>query len=300
MGDRIRTRLFLKRSIIGTLFVLVLHAVMGRAEDKPLWEIGFGAAGLSIPDYRGSDERSAYLLPLPYVIYRGDALRVDREGVHGKLFRSDRIRLEISAAAGPPAKSDSNTARAGMPDIDPTIEIGPSLAIRLWRGVDNGRKLSLKFPLRAVVATDLSHFRHIGWVFSPHMDYEIANIGPGGGWDLGLAAGPLYATEKYHDYFYEVAPEFAAPSRPVFDARRGYSGSRATLTFSKRFSKFWVGAFARYDTLAGAVFDDSPLVKKNSSFMVGAGIAWIIARSKTMVQYSDNNNSPREALPVPE
>jgi len=279
--------------MVGVMLVLAVFPMTGWPEEKPLWEVGFGAAGLSIPDYRGSDERSGYLLPLPYVIYRGDALQVDREGVHGNLFRSERVKLEISVAAGPPAKSDSNTARVGMPDIDPTVEIGPSLAIRLWRNAGKDQRLSLDLPIRTVVATDLSHFKSIGWVFSPHLKYETDDLGPKGGWDLGLSLGPLYATEKYHDYYYEVSPEFAiSPARPVFDARGGYSGSRITLTLSKRFSQFWVGVFARYDMLSGVVFDDSPLVRKNTSFMTGAGIAWIFAQSKTMVRQNNHVASP--------
>jgi len=38
--------------------------------------------------------------------------------------------------------------------------------------------------------------------------------------------------------------------------------------------------FARYDRLSGAAFEDSPLVKKKSSFMAGVGIAWVLAEAK--------------------
>ena len=277
-------RLFLSVLLIG----FVGLPVAGHAKELPLWEAGFGVAGLSIPDYRGSDERRGYVLPLPYLIYRGDAIGIDREGIHGKIFKSDRVKLDVSLGIGPPAKSDENKARAGMPDIDPTVEAGPSLKIRLKRNESRDRIWSLRLPLRVVFATNLSHFRQIGWVFSPHLNFEALNIGPGRGWNLGFAMGPLYATEKYHDYFYEVAPEFATPTRPAFNARGGYSGSRITLSLSKRFPKFWVGAFARYDALSGAVFEDSPLVKRNESFMFGGGVAWIFAKSKTKVQRNLN------------
>jgi outer membrane scaffolding protein for murein synthesis (MipA/OmpV family) len=49
---------------------------------------------------------------------------------------------------------------------------------------------------------------------------------------------------------------------------------------SRRYPRFWVSAFARYDNLSGAVFADSPLVKKQESFMAGVGIAWILAESR--------------------
>jgi hypothetical protein len=37
----------------------------------------------------------------------------------------------------------------------------------------------------------------------------------------------------------------------------------------------------------GAVFDDSPLVKRDFSFTGGIGIAWIIAQSKQLVASED-------------
>jgi len=49
---------------------------------------------------------------------------------------------------------------------------------------------------------------------------------------------------------------------------------------SSRFPGFWVGAFARYDNLSGAAFEDSPLVRKKSSFMAGVGIAWVLAEAE--------------------
>lgn len=263
------------------IFILILLAFClavpgAHAGEQPRWEVGLGVAGLSLPDYRGSDEQRGYLLPLPYVKYRGESLQIDREGARGKLFSSDRVRLELSASAGPPARSDDNEARRGMPDIDPTIEMGPVLEIILSRDDARDRSWSIHLPWRAVVATDLAHYEGIGWVFAPSLNYEMRR----GGWDLGAAVGPLYASEKYHDYFYEVTPDFASATRPAYDAAGGYSGSRLTFTASRRFRSFWVGAFARYDDLSGAAFDDSPLLKKETSFMAGVGIAWILAESK--------------------
>jgi hypothetical protein len=50
------------------------------AEQLPLWEAGFGIAPITFPDYRGSNQQSSYVLPLPYLIYRGDRLRVTETG----------------------------------------------------------------------------------------------------------------------------------------------------------------------------------------------------------------------------
>lgn len=263
----------MRQILIPSLIAFCLFATTTRAADLPRWELGLGLAGITIPDYRGSDEQRGYLLPLPYIQYRGEIFQIDREGAHGKLFDSERGRLELSVAAGPPARSDDNEARRDMLDIDPTVELGPSLEIYLT----DDRVWQLHLPLRTVIATDLTHAEGIGWVFAPSLNYRTRN---NNGWGGGIAVGPLYASEKYHDYYYEVLPAFATATRPAYDVSGGYSGSRMTFTASRRFPKFWVGAFARYDQLSGAVFDDSPLVKKKSSFMAGIGIAWILAEAK--------------------
>ena len=267
----------MRQIILLSFLAVCLPASTARAQEPPRWELGLGLAGLSIPDYRGSDQRRAYLLPLPYVQYRGEFLQIDREGAHAKLFTSERVRLELSLAAGPPAQSEDNDARRGMPDLDPTVEAGASLQIFLGRDASRPQAWSIQLPWRAVVATDLSQVKGIGWVFAPSLNYD-RNLQ--GGWSLGVAAGPLYASEKYHDYYYEVLPDYATATRPVYDASGGYSGSRLTVTASRRFPRFWVGAFARYDRLGAAVFADSPLMRKNESFMAGAGIAWILTTSK--------------------
>lgn len=255
-----------------------LIAIQAHADELPRWEVGLGLAGLSIPDYRGSDQQRGYLLPLPYVQYRGDVFRIDREGAHGDVFTSDRLKLDVSLNAGPPAKSGRNGARRGMPDIDPTVEAGPSLHVFLARNETRDRSWSLRLPWRAAAATDLSHVQRIGWVFAPSLNFDVTGLA--GAWDIGVAAGPTYASEDYHDYYYEVQPAYATASRPAYDAQSGYSGNRLTLTASRRYPRFWVGAFARYDNLSSAVFADSPLVKKKQSFMAGVGVAWILAESR--------------------
>src|ERR1700687_5860871 len=120
------------RSVI--FFAVLLCAILVSrcgGEELPLWEAGVGVTGLSIPDYRGSDEHHGYLFPLPYLVYRGDILRADRKGMYGLLYHSQRVELNISFDGSVPVKSDRNTARTGMPNLDPTIQIGPSRGLCL-------------------------------------------------------------------------------------------------------------------------------------------------------------------------
>lgn len=265
------------------LMLLMAAPPAALAETQPLWELGFGFGGITAPDYRGSNEQRGYLLPVPYIVYHGKVLRADRSGIYGRLFRTERTKLDLSFDAGVPAKSSKNTARAGMPDLDPTIEMGPSLEVCVWHACTADTVLELRLPLRAVFATNFSHVNSAGWVFNPHLNLDIKNIGPQGGWNFGMALGPLYASEKNHDYYYQVDPVYVTPTRPAYDARAGYSGTRLTLALSKRYNGFWIGTFARYDDLSGVRFADSPLMRVRRSFMAGFGVSWFFARSATLV-----------------
>jgi outer membrane protein len=266
----------------GVLCALLMLSSTVRAQE-PLWEAGIGVATMTLPDYRGSDEGKTYAFPVPYVAYNGENFRIDRRGAHGDIAQKGNVWLDVSINLGPPADSAHNTARRGMPDLEPTIEVGPSLRV-LWLANDRlDRTVTLYLPLRAVVATDFSHADSIGWLFAPHLTYDHLRFGPGGGWNVSASFGPLYASEDFHDYYYEVQPQFATAARPAFNAEGGYSGARTTLTLSKRFKEYWVGAFARYDSLRGAAFEDSPLVRTNHSFMAGIAVSWIFARSAETV-----------------
>lgn len=269
--------------------VCLCLCIAGRAqaEQQPLWELGVGAAPLYSPDYRGSDESRGYFLPLPYIVYRGDILKIDRSGIYSRLFESGNVKLDLSGDAGVPVDSRTNTARLGMPDLDPVFEVGPSLEICLMRSCAGDRKFQFRLPVRAMFSTNFSSVESLGGVVNPHLNYDFKNIGPGGGWNLGFLAGPLYATERYHDYYYQVAPAYATAARPAYDARGGYSGTRLTVALSKRFRHVWFGGFVRYDDLSGAAFEDSPLVRTRHSLMAGLGVFWVLAESSERVEARD-------------
>ncbi len=257
------------------------------AAELPLWEAGAGVAVIDFPDYRGADERHVLALPFPYIVYRGEVLQSDREGLRGQFFKTDRVNLHLSVNGSIPVESSDNSARRGMPDLDPTLEIGPRLDFTLLRNGNRGIEVTLRLPVRTVIATDFSHSKNIGWVFQPQINIDFRDAWLGEGWNLGFAAGPLYGDKRYHNYFYGVAPEFATPQRPVFTAESGYAGSQVLGAISKRFRSLWVGGFVRLDTLAGASFEASPLVRQNDSFSAGFAMAWILGTSKKTVEADD-------------
>jgi outer membrane scaffolding protein for murein synthesis (MipA/OmpV family) len=255
------------------------------AEEKPLWEAGLGIGALRFPDYRGSDESQVYPVPVPYFVYRGDFFKADKDGVRGEIFDHRYAELTISLNATIPVRSEDNHARTGMPDLKPTVELGPSLDVHLWRSADERMKFALVMPLRLPLTVEATP-RSIGWVFAPRFNLDVDDI-RGSGWNVGIGIGPLYADRKFHDYFYSVSARYATADRPAYQADGGYSGTHVLASMSKRFPKYWIGAYLRYDSLANAAFSDSPLVRSNHYLAGGFGIAWMIGQSKRMVETED-------------
>jgi outer membrane scaffolding protein for murein synthesis (MipA/OmpV family) len=248
--------------------------------QRPLWELGLGVAGLRLPDYRGSDQYHAYALPLPYIVYRGQWLRADREGARALLVDTSRVKVDVSVAASVPTRSRDNAAREGMPDLAATGEIGPNVNVTLFRSADRRTKLDLRLPVRAAVTLQRSP-KFVGATFSPNLNLDLANVA--GGWNVGLLAGPLYGNRRYHEHFYGVDDAYATAARPAYRAPGGYAGWQALAATSRRFGNTWVGAFVRHDSLAGAVFRDSPLVRSQHAVSAGVGVSWVFARSSELV-----------------
>lgn len=252
------------------------------AEMRPLWEVGAGLVVLNLPNYRGSDARQTTVLPMPYLIYRGDVLRADRDGLRGLLFDSERLEVNVSLNGSLPVSSDDDPVRQGMTDLDPAVELGPSINARLWQSADRRMRLDVRAPVRTAI-TVASRPEQIGWLFSPNLLLQIRDPAGHAGWNLGLQAGPYFNDREYNAYFYGVRPAEALAGRPAYDASGGYSGAQITLTLTRRFPRWWVGGFLRYDTLAGSVIEDSPLVKQSDAVSVGLALSWVFKESTRRV-----------------
>lgn len=256
----------------------------GPATVKPLWELGLGVAGLHLPDYPGSNQGRNYLLPLPYVVYRGTFLKADRDGARAVLLDSDRLKVDLSVAASTPTRSNRDAARDGMPNLSGTFELGPNLNWTLASSRADRWKLDLRLPVRGAITLERSP-RFVGTTFSPNLNLDVGGIG--GGWNLGMLAGPVFADRRFNRYFYGVDPAYATATRPAYEAHGGYGGWRFVTATSRRIGNTWVGAFVRYDNLHGAAFQDSPLVGRGYALTYGVGVAWVLATSSEMVASRD-------------
>ena len=278
-----------KKLRMGGLAVLGLAAMASgvqAAGDQPLWELGAGLAAFSFPSYRGSDQTHNFLLPVPHFTYHGDFFKADRQGIRGSFFDSDRVDLTVSLALSPPVSSDNITARTGMPDLKGTFEIGPQMDVTFWRSENRARFVKLLLPLRTAITVEGSP-KSIGWVFHPKLNMDITDIPGMPGWNLGMLAGPLFGDKRQHAYYYTVAPQYATADRPAYEAGSGYAGTQYLVALSKRFPKYWVGGFVRYDNLGGATFENSPLVRQKDYFAAGIAFTWVFGESSTRVKVDD-------------
>jgi outer membrane scaffolding protein for murein synthesis (MipA/OmpV family) len=257
-----------------------------QAEEKPLWEAGIGVAALSFPAYRGSDQTNNFVMPVPMFSYHGDFFKADRHGIRASFFDSDFIDLTVSMALAPPASSSEIKARKGMSDLEGTFEIGPQIDLTFWRSENKARFVKLLLPLRAAITVEGSP-QNVGWVFHPKLNMDITDLPGLPGWNLGLLAGPVFGNQRQNAYYYSVAPQYATLERPAYEANAGYAGMQYTMGFSKRFPKYWVGTFLRYDNLSGATFENSPLLKQKDYFAAGLAITWVLGESSTRVQVND-------------
>ena len=283
------------RSVLHALAMLAascsaILVTSARADQKPLWEAGAGAGVLSLPDYRGSDESRAYLLPFPYLIYRGPFLKADRDGVRAEFLDSDRVRLEVAVNASQPVRSSNNSARSGMPDLKGSFEVGPSLSVNLARSADRKQRLDFRLPVSTGVTLG-SGFQGIGWQASPRLNLDIEDAGEAvigaSGWKLGLVVGPIFQNRKRNAYFYDVPDQYARAGRPAYRSSGGYAGAQFIAALSRRYDRIWVGGFVRADTLSGATFENSPLVRKKSYVAAGVGIAYVFGKSERLVEVTD-------------
>lgn len=258
---------------------LAFSSIAKADELKPTWEVGLALGGQYLADYRGSSSYNARVLPVPFFIYRGNRIKLDRRGLRGDLLDSKAWEVNISGEVSLAGGQEENALRSGMIQLDPTFEVGPSFNIALDGNVKDDGWL-LRLPVRTVFAAgpNVNGVEYVGYLFNPKITYE--NDPGGDAWRFRTSLGFSYGSELYHDYYYQVDSAFVTEARPFFNAKAGYSGSYFKAGVSKRSASWRYGVSIRYDNISGTDFSESPLVETDHYFSVSFILAKFLWASK--------------------
>ena len=261
------------------LLLLLLLCGRAGAAELPVWELGAALGAYHAPHYLGADQGATYALPLPIFIYRGQYLRSDRSGLVGDLYNHEQLDLRLSASASLPVSSEDNRARDGMPDLDFLFEVGPVLEYRFLEG-DNWQ-LRADLPLRAAFSLGNDGLVYRGLVSNPRVYGRVLWADT---WLMTATIGPVYASRRFHDYFYQVDSQYTTAVRPAYRADAGLVAMRYSLSLSRYFGDLYIGGFVHFYDLGQAANQDSPLVRRSEYLSSGLAIGWMLRRSTRMVQ----------------
>tara|TARA_R110000744_G_scaffold56547_12_gene119278 strand:+ start:1417 stop:2280 length:864 start_codon:yes stop_codon:yes gene_type:complete len=246
--------------------------------NKPTWEAGAFLAAFNAPLYPAAAENQGKILPVPFLIYRGERLRVGEGGViKAMAVDQPRFKIDLSLGAAFNANSDDAKVRKGMPDLDFIFEVGPEVSVMLSNTKTSETWLNLQF--RQVFSSDFSSIDDRGYIFQPEITYQVNGFFSEND-SFKLTFSPLFATNKMQQYFYQVEPKFSTSERPEYHATGGYLGSEIALVnrFQVR-NDISIFVSTKLGFYKGASNVDSPLFKKELNYSLGIGLKWTLYQS---------------------
>jgi outer membrane protein len=256
--------------------------------EKPLWELGFGAgAFIAQPMYPSSSETQTRALGLPYMVYRGDVLRIgDGQSARAVASENEFYEISLSFDAAFDADSEGNRLRQGMPDLDFIFEVGPQIIFKLGDySFQNHGRSELRFSLqgRAAFSTDFGGIDHRGYVFEPMLRYRHYGLFHPSV-EATVSLRPVWATRDLHAYFFDVESQYVTADRARYRSGSGYFGTG--LNF---YGTWHINNKARIFTGIqtswhhGAANRGSPLYEDNFTIGFGAGFIWAFKESRRTV-----------------
>lgn len=250
--------------------------------DLPLFELGFGLAARSTPDYPAADSRSNRLAIFPHIIYRGRFFEVGEEETFRFVpFRTNRIELAVSIDGAASVERRSDPIRGEVPDLDALAEFGPEI---IWRAAEvapvigdrTRARMEIALQTRGVFAVgdDVSYE---GFLVRPVLRFrQNGAIKPGS--RVEATIGPVFATSGVHEYFYDVD---AGGGAPGYQSDAGYLGTELTASVRypvSRRARVFGGFGVAY--LGGAANRDSPLYETDVNATAFLGLTFSIYQSK--------------------
>jgi outer membrane scaffolding protein for murein synthesis (MipA/OmpV family) len=250
------------------------------AAALPLWEAGLGLGGLAAPAYPGSATTRTYLAPWPYLVYRGERLKANREGLGFGLFASRHAKLDLSFSGTLPVRSQG-TAREGMPDLSLAVEAGVVLKLAMLD--DGASHLSARLAVRHASGVKRGGLQNVGWIADPTLRWTQPMQLWGQPVDWGLDLTAKFQDRRYNNFYYQVTAEQVTPTRSAYSSGGGYAGSTLNTGWLVRRGPLGVGAFVGLSNVSGARFAASPLVEKELNLYGGLTLFWVLGQSSDRV-----------------
>ncbi len=270
-------------ALLAFLLSPVTIAASPRAAKKPLWEVGGGIGAAQLPHYPGSEQYHNFVLPFPYVIYRGERIRVGRQERKAILYQGTEHFWDISLGGSLPVDSNDNDARKGMKSLPPSLEIGPRWSYRL----SSSKRLRsfVRLPVRKAFALDLEDFHDIGNILELNLNIDIF-WDQAQSWQSHISTGIMGADRNYFDFFYRVRKEEARPERPAWRSHAGYGGVDFSFSLSKKIDRIVIFSSVYLHYIENAVFEESPLVHTKLNWAGAFAIRCVFYVSKKQVSIS--------------
>ncbi|MFG6449277.1 MipA/OmpV family protein [Roseateles sp. BYS180W] len=245
------------------------------ASSRPLWELGLVSVAASQTAWPGAQQRVGRFLVLPYVVYRGEHLRADRDSAGWRAYKTSGFELDLGVGGSLGGAATNEGVRQGMPQLGTLLELGPRASWTLTQHRDE--QVVLELPLRA--ALDLSHRgRHRGWTLEPKLRWERALAG---NTFVAVSTSAVLADQRLASYFYGVEPPYATTQRPAYQARAGLVAWRLSASGAWRIHPQWrVFGALRGEVLSGAVNLDSPLVQRKTGYAAALGLVYTWKQSE--------------------
>ncbi len=255
-----------------------------KTEKLPLWEYGVVGMVARLPHYPGSNTYSNYVLPLPYLVYRGDIIRANQEGLRGIFWHNDKFETDISFSGNPPVSND-DTEREGMPELDSIVEMGPALRYYFYKDNEEN-SFFLQTDLRLAVSVGFDSgidTRREGYTSEFSLVYKNARALARSNSSFNLSIGLKFSDSALNSYFYEVSPEYQRADRLAYKAHGGYSGAQFAGSFVKRLNpKVSLRLYGKFINISEAIFEDSPLVQTQNNYVIACMLTYKLGESKRL------------------
>lgn len=262
-----------------SFFILISSNAYAETKKPALWEYGFGIASFRAPHYPGSSQKQTRTLGLPYLIYRGNKVKADEDGLRSEFFKNKKWKLDVSFGAAFPAKAKDNKAREGMSNLDFLVEVGPRIRYFFIKEPKK-QKLSINSQFRAVLSTTFIQWTHRGFVFHPVLSYSKESIFESN-FNFMVRMGSIWGTEKITDYFYQVDPKDVTATRSQFDAKAGFIESHLDFAIAYKITpKARVFIGIQNNFYQNSSNKNSPLLLKDQTQSYGIGFVYKIGESK--------------------